>query len=168
MKSIPKITVAVAIGLIVFAAGASTAQTKPAARRPDIYTLWSLTNEERAKAGLAPLALDPKLDQSASAKCAANVSYKTFDHVLPDGRQPYDFIRKYDDNTWKYAGENLSFDVHDTANSQDTMTGWMNSPHHKENLLNPIYNHVGFAICHADSLSNFGSGELTVQQFTAE
>jgi uncharacterized protein YkwD len=129
---------------------------------PSIIELWTLTNEERAKAGVPALVLDPVLNASASAKCQANVTQNSFEHDLPDGTTWTSFI------TEKYmiAGENLAYDPQERFTAQDTVANWMNSEHHRYNILKPEFTNVGFAVCSATDFVTWGNGSLIEQQFT--
>src|SRR4051794_33523320 len=51
----------------------------------DVYQLWTGTNEQRANAGIAALSLNPKLNQSAKAKCDDMVAKNYWSHNDPSG-----------------------------------------------------------------------------------
>jgi uncharacterized protein YkwD len=134
------------------AEGILTAQ--PVLAIPSVYELWQLTNAERTKAGLAPLVLDAKLNQSASAKCSDMVA-TGWGHVDPQGRHGYHFIQEVFPDATKY-GENLAEQYNVDS---DIMTAWMNSPPHKAAILDPAYTDIGFGVCNAKGI------EYTVQHF---
>lgn len=100
------------------------------------------TNIERVKAGLAPLQLNSKLNASAAAKADDMLKYGYWSHVSPAGVQPWFWFMQasYD---YSYAGENLAKDFDTSAG---VTQGWMNSPTHRENLLNIHYTDIGFAV----------------------
>src|SRR4030042_3617362 len=64
-----------------------------------------------------------------------------FEHFSPTGHSPWNFISEagYD---YQYAGENLAIDF---AKLEDTHTAWMNSPKHRENILNSDFTEIGIA-----------------------
>lgn len=101
-----------------------------------------LTNQERTKAGQAPLKESRLLDEAARLKAEDMFKNNYWNHVSPEGTQPWYFFDKAG-YVYAYAGENLArnFDT-----SAGVIAGWMNSPGHKENLLNPNYTDVGIAV----------------------
>lgn len=135
----------------------TVAAVQPA--KPDIYELWQLTNQERATAGVAPLVLDPKLDESAAAKCSDMASKNYWSHDAPDGKTPEDFIKPVVSYHYSIWGENLAFGFN---SSQQTISAWMASKPHREALLNTQFTNVGFAIC-----SDTANPNMVVQHFVA-
>lgn len=101
-----------------------------------------LANNDRVGLGLNPLKESPQLNLAAAAKAQEILSHDRFDHYMPDGHTPWDFILAsgYD---FAYAGENLALGWQ-TAESQQL--AWMNSPTHRANILNPIYQDVGVSV----------------------
>jgi uncharacterized protein YkwD len=101
-------------------------------------------NKERLKLGLPPLLQDTKLNKSAQAKSDdmvnSNPSY--FSHISPSNKKWSDFILEYGYD-YSVAGENL-------ANGYDLVSkmviAWMNSPSHKENILNKDIVDTGIGI----------------------
>jgi len=127
----------------------------------DIPQLFALTNQDRAAAGVHPLVLSTALDSSATDKCNDEVTKNYWAHVSPDGTQPWAFINRY--TTFNKAGENLAFNF---GSSQAVETGWMNSPEHKVNILDPVFNDVGFGVCKSSNLQGMGAGLIVVEHFT--
>ena len=118
--------------------------------------LLSGTNNERTARGLGKLAINSKLNQAAQAKAQDMVNKDYWSHNTPSGQEPWVFI---DATGYQYnaAGENLAYGF---STSSGAITGWMNSPGHKANILNTKYTEVGFGI--ANSPDYQGSGEQTV------
>jgi hypothetical protein len=104
--------------------------------------LLTKTNQERAKAGLSPLHLDAHLNSSAGLKGTDMFTEDYWAHVSPSGIEPWYWFGKAG-YAYSYAGENLAKDFDTSAG---VMAGWMNSPGHKANILNPHYVDVGFAV----------------------
>src|SRR6185437_15166639 len=48
------------------------------------------------------------------------------------------------------------------SDEQSTINGWMASPPHKENLLNPIYSDVGFGYANNPDYTSAGGGPMTI------
>jgi hypothetical protein len=63
-------------------------------------------------------------------------------HFAPDGTSPWSFFLKFG-YKYKYAGENLARDFSDASSA---VNAWMNSPTHKENILNPNYKEIGIGV----------------------
>lgn len=118
----------------------------------DVLTLWQNVNAERTKAGLPGLVLDPELNQSATAKCSDINTYSYWAHNNPNGTTWQSFIAAY--QTYINAGENLASDYY---SNESVVTGWMNSPEHKANILNQRFDAVGYAVC--------GKNNIVVQHF---
>jgi hypothetical protein len=113
-------------------------------------TLYTLTNQERASAGLAPLSLNAQLTSAAQAKAADMFAKDYWAHVSPDGTQPWTFITNAG-YSYSYAGENLAKDF---STSSGVMAGWMASPGHAANILNTNYMDVGFAVMNGTLLGS--------------
>ena len=126
-----------------------------------IYSLFNLTNEQRKLAGLAELSLDPRLNNSASDKCKDMVAKNYWAHNAPDGTKPWIFIGKY--TKYNKAAENLA---HGFYSNESIIDGWMNSPSHKENIVEPGYTNIGFAICDSPNFVNEGKQTIIVQHFS--
>lgn len=119
----------------------------------------NLTNQERAKAGLTPLTIDPLLTQAAQSKATDMLSFNYWAHISPTGTQPWKFIQDTG-YTYRYAGENLGRDF---SNTSSLVKAWMASPTHRENILNNKYLNIGVAVVDG----NLGGVEtrLVVQLF---
>jgi len=104
--------------------------------------LFNQTNQQRAQNGLPPLRLDARLNQSAALKAQNMFAENYWAHVSPSGIQPWYWFQQAG-YPYTYAGENLAKDFDTTAGA---MEGWMNSPGHRANILNPNYTDVGFAV----------------------
>lgn len=107
-----------------------------------VESLLNHTNAERIKYGLAPLKLNTELTTAAQGKANDIFSKNYWAHYAPDGTSPWYFFQQshYD---YIYAGENLAKDFND---SQAVVQAWMNSEKHRENILKPEYEDIGFAI----------------------
>ncbi|MCP8971284.1 CAP domain-containing protein [Ectobacillus ponti] len=99
----------------------------------------SLTNAERAKAGLRPLQVDTKLSQVARAKSQDMASHNYFSHTSPTYGSPFDMMKQFG-VTYSYAGENIAMGQ---RTPEEVMTAWMNSAGHRANILNKSYTHIG-------------------------
>lgn len=123
--------------------------------------LFSLTNEERAKASLTPLKENGELSQAAEKKAAHMFQNDYWSHFAPDGTSPWDFI-KQSGYQYEFAGENLAKNF---LFSKNVIDAWMNSPTHRENIVRKEYSEVGYAI--VNGMLNGEETTLVVQMFAA-
>ncbi|MFI1046187.1 CAP domain-containing protein [Streptomyces griseoruber] len=98
-----------------------------------------LTNRERTRAGLRPLAVDPLLTAAAQAHCADMVARAFYAHTSPEGSQPWDRAAAAG-STRRTIGENIACGQRSAA---EVVEGWMNSPGHRANILKPAFTHIG-------------------------
>src|SRR3989344_7601282 len=103
----------------------------------------SFTNQERKKEGLGELALSPLLNQSAQKKVADMFDRQYFEHESPTGINIDDLA---EESGYKFIviGENLA--LGNFKDDQALVDGWMNSPPHRENILNGKYTEIGVAV----------------------
>jgi len=108
----------------------------------NVTDLLTDTNQMREKDRLEPLVFNEALSKAAYQKAMDMFEDDYWSHVAPDGKEPWDFIlaENYD---YTYAGENLAKNF---SASSDVVKAWMESPSHRENLLNRNYKEVGFAV----------------------
>lgn len=106
-----------------------------------IRDLLYYTNQQREQAGLSDLRLNLELSKAAQKKATDMFAHNYWAHVSPTGVEPWSFIlgENYD---YIYAGENLAKNF---SSSKDVVVAWYNSPSHRDNLLSPNYDEVGFA-----------------------
>jgi uncharacterized protein YkwD/stress response protein SCP2 len=98
-----------------------------------------LTNRERARAGLPPLAVDPLLTAAAQAHSADMVARAFYSHTAPDGSRPWGRAAAAG-STRRSIGENIACGQRSPA---EVVEGWMNSPGHRANILKPGFTHIG-------------------------
>ena len=99
-----------------------------------------LANKERSERGLNPLELDNKLTNIAEDHSQSMAVNDFFGHKDPtDGSSSLNRIEEggYEWNRW---GENVAAG-HSTP--EDVMEGWMKSPGHRNNILNPNFTEMG-------------------------
>lgn len=116
-------------------------------------TLFVLVNEERTKAGVAPLVRDARLDVSAKIKADDMLIGKYFAHVNPTtGQRGYELIPS---GVCTYQGENLALISTPGDKNYTTIEWWNNSATHRDTMLDQRYTLTGMAV----------SGSLVVQHF---
>lgn len=101
------------------------------------------TNKERIKAGLIPFTTNALLSSSAKFKVEDMISREYFEHTSPTGITVSDLG---DMVGYQYItmGENLALGNFDSA--EDIVKAWMDSPGHRENILNENYLEIGIYI----------------------
>jgi uncharacterized protein YkwD len=103
--------------------------------------LLTLANQARAEAGLRPLTLEEGLTQAARRHSALMASQKQLSHELPGEPSLPQRLAATSKFELGAVGENVGF----ATSAAEVHRGFMQSPHHRENLLNPDYNVAGFA-----------------------
>ena len=98
-----------------------------------------LTNAERAKAGLSPLEMYSPLMNVAEAKSLDMSQNNYFSHTSPTYGSPFDQI-KAAGISYRAAGENIA---QGQRTPQQVVQAWMDSPGHRQNIMNPSYTHIG-------------------------
>ena len=95
-------------------------------------------NEERQRAGAAPLSLDSRLMRAAQLHSEYQASIGTMTHEGNGGMGARVTAQGY---RWSAVAENVA---RGQASVQQVMNDWMNSPGHRRNLLNPRYTQMGW------------------------
>ncbi|HEX7368392.1 MAG TPA: CAP domain-containing protein [Candidatus Saccharimonadales bacterium] len=126
-----------------------------------VQSLFSDTNDQRVDNGLAGLGLNAELDTAAQNKANDMAARDYWSHDTPDGKTPWSFITAAGYN-YQTAGENLAYGF---ATAADTITGWMNSPEHRANILNTTYKEVGFGIANSADYQNSGPETIVVAMY---
>ncbi|PWG11451.1 stress protein [Streptomyces sp. V2] len=98
-----------------------------------------LTNRERIRAGLGPLAPDGPLARAARAYCVDMAARAFYSHTSPEGTQPWDRA-KAAGSAKRSIGENIACGQRSAA---EVVEGWMNSPGHRANILKADFTHLG-------------------------
>jgi uncharacterized protein YkwD len=131
-------------------------------------TTLCLLNGERADHGLAPLAVNERLGAAASAFAQDLVAGSYFSHTGRDGSDVLDRIERtgyiQPDREWA-LGENLAWGTGALATPGSIMQAWMNSPGHRENILNPSYREIGIGIVSGNPARADGAGATYVTEF---
>ena len=118
-----------------------TVQTPATSTQVSAYEqkVVELTNQERAKYGLKPLALDTELSKVAREKSHDMQSKGYFDHTSPTYGSPFDMMKQFG-ITYRAAGENIAMGQ---RTPEEVVKAWMNSEGHRKNILNSSYTHIG-------------------------
>jgi uncharacterized protein YkwD len=134
------------------------AEVEPAA---DPLPVEERTNQQRAENGLPALDASEKLRDSACAKADDMLARDYWGHRAPDGSgDPFEFMREAGVDYYT-AAENLYYS---TPDGPDPVAGWMDSPGHRENILNPDFTRVGVCL-RTGPYQGLPEADLYVQHF---
>jgi uncharacterized protein YkwD len=102
-----------------------------------------LTNAQRAQHGCSALRIDVHLRAAARGHSTDMRVRHYFEHNSPDGRTPWDRIKAAGYTQAGSEAENIAMGY---ATAQAVVTGWMNSPGHRANILNCSLKAVGIGV----------------------
>ncbi|MEU7555371.1 CAP domain-containing protein [Streptomyces sp. NPDC044571] len=107
----------------------------------------ALVNQERAKAGCPALTVNAKLTSAALNHSKDMAAHANMSHTGSDGSDPGERITRAG-YAWMTYGENVAYGY---STPQQVMTGWMNSPGHRENILNCAFKEIGVGLAGPNS-----------------
>lgn len=110
----------------------------------EIYiTMLNLVNEAREEAGLNKLWYSARVHEISTLRAYELSSY--YSHTRADGRG---FHTAFTDNGIKYklVGENIAYGRNMFETPEEVFEAWMNSESHRENILHPDFECVGFGL----------------------
>jgi hypothetical protein len=164
----PYLPIVLLIGVLLSFGGQSgqlrAALHSPAGKVLDYATsmsiggLLSSTNAARSTNGLAGLQLNDKLDAAAQAKANDMATRNYWSHYTPEGNPPWVFVTNQS-YSYQKLGENLATGF---SSEQATVDGWMASPPHRENLLDPAFTEIGFGFANNPDYTAAGGGPQTI------
>lgn len=107
---------------------------------------FDLINEKRADAGLESLVWNDELAELARRHSQDMADLKYFSHRGSDGSMVDDRADKMGIKDWSAIGENIAFErgFDDAANF--AVDRWMESPAHKQNLLDKRWKETGMGV----------------------
>jgi uncharacterized protein YkwD len=108
-------------------------------------TVQQRINEIRQNQGLKPLQNNDRLAQVARDYSRLMAEKNFFSHTGPDGRNVGQRVQAAGIMYW-IVGENLFKSVNIPNPGPIAVKGWMESPGHRENILNPRYSETGVGI----------------------
>lgn len=105
------------------------------------WEVLRIVNEERLAQGLEPLSMFSGIQKAAGTRAEEIADY--FNHIRPDGTSCFTAISEQG-IAYRSAGENIAAGY---MSPSDVMSGWMNSPGHRSNILGSEYDHLGVGYC---------------------
>lgn len=126
-------------------------------------SIYNLVNEERQNAGLNQVQYSQTLASASHAYAQKMIDDDFFDHRAPDGttvdsiasdmgyhclQAPYYAVADNLSLGGAYYGQNTN-----TAIASHTVSGWMSSEGHRDNILTPSHDEVGVGIAFDDDVA---------------
>lgn len=102
-----------------------------------IARVVELVNQERAREGLAPLAVDQSVQTAAQVRAQEIVT--SFSHTRPNGSS-FSTALKEQNVSYRSAGENIAWGQH---SPEEVVNAWMNSAGHRANIMNARFTTIG-------------------------
>ncbi|MCA0969762.1 SafA/ExsA family spore coat assembly protein [Halobacillus litoralis] len=110
-----------------------------------------LTNQERAKQGLSPLKGNWQLSRVARYKSRDMRDKNYFSHQSPTYGSPFEMMRSFN-ISYRRAAENIAAGQ---RTPQEVVNGWMNSPGHRKNILDPNVRQIGVGYAQGGSYGHY-------------
>jgi uncharacterized protein YkwD len=139
-----------------------------AGKRAILRATLCTINAERGRYGLAPLRLNRRLAAAAAAHAGDMDARNYFSHDSLDGGSFVDRIRRAGylkgARSWT-VGENLAWGSRGRAAPQRITQSWMNSPGHRENILNSSFREIGIGVAHGAPVAVGGPAATYATEF---
>ncbi|WP_404813417.1 SafA/ExsA family spore coat assembly protein [Halobacillus yeomjeoni] len=111
----------------------------------------NLTNQERAKNGLSALKANWQLSRVARYKSVDMRDKNYFSHTSPTYGSPFQMMQDFNVN-YRRAAENIAAGQ---RTPQEVVNGWMNSPGHRKNILDPNLKQIGVGYAKGGSYGHY-------------
>ena len=134
-RSLSICVLAIAALIFVQSAGPIAAEVSPRG--------VEITNSERQKAGLAPLAANPDLAEAAEVYARVLANGECFEHSCGPLSDLRDRAAQAGYTGWTILGENIDCGP---STPEDVLAKWMGSAPHRGNILDPRFTEVGIAM----------------------
>ena len=121
--------------------------------------IFQLTNEARHKNGLPALDWENDLAAKARAKSDDMLKNNYFSHTSPEGKTLKDRFQEEKPASIRnisrigeniYMGDKLDYSTDIKTQARLIVDGWMTSPGHRRNILDPNYTHIGVGVAAKD------------------
>ena len=108
--------------------------------------MFAAHNQLRAASGIAALQLDGTLSAAAAQRAQDMASRGYFAHTSPTGETAFSILDAFAYG-YALAGENIARNNYPQNQSVGVaMDGFMNSPGHRANILEPAFTRVGIGV----------------------
>jgi uncharacterized protein YkwD len=132
------------MGILAVVALPESVPAAPRAPRDTADEIIRLTNVERQKAGVGPVQKNATITKVAEDYAALMAKLNKLDHNL-DGINAGQRLTNAG-YKWDSWGENIADGYADAAS---VVKGWMDSPGHKMNILNPNFTEIGVGVAYS-------------------
>jgi uncharacterized protein YkwD len=119
------------------------------------------TNQQRIADKEPALNLNQQLSNAAQAKANDMVKLNFWSHNSPTGETPWQYITN-SGYSYQQAGENLAYGF---SSATEVTSAWMNSPEHRQNILNSSFTDVGFGVASSTNYLNKGTETVVVAEY---
>jgi len=132
-------------------------------------SIYCILNAEREYYGLKPLRWNRRLLTAAQGMGTDMVTRQFFAHDEPDGVglaarvEVTGYLPKTNDD-WS-LGENLGWGEGARSTPKSIVFGWMTSPGHRVNMLDPAFQEIGIACVMGSPFANHPGGAIFVAEF---
>jgi uncharacterized protein YkwD len=115
--------------------------------------IFKIVNQEREQRDLHKLKYDEELADVARIHSRNMVEQNFFSHGDPENRGPQERVEEYYPEIFGGIGENVGYNHGETEEdvAENLMESWMNSPGHRENILNEQFSHIGVGVKQRES-----------------
>ena len=117
-------------------------------------SLMEKVNQERQNRNIPPLFSSSKLNTAATTKTNDMFERDYFDHINPDGSYVWPLINATGYGPYKLLGENLAIDF---SSESGIVSAWLNSPSHRDNMLNTEFVDQGMSAQFGDYETRYTS-----------
>lgn len=124
------------------------------------WEVLRLTNIERHKYNSKPLIMVAPLIKSAKIRVEEIKILYTKDHMRPDGSSCFTAI----DREFRQVRQTAENAYMSPDTPAEAVEGWMNSPGHRLNLINPLYRYVGMGASQGNS---YKANKYWIQMFAS-
>lgn len=122
-----------------------------------INQIYHVTNDERQKHGVPPVNLHQKLSQAAQRHSEDMAQRRYFSHRGANNSTPADRVAATG-YAWSLVAENISSG---NASPWEVVQGWMDSPGHRANIVNPELQEIGIGVCYVQ----LGQAPMNIQYY---
>jgi uncharacterized protein YkwD len=130
------VSLAIAAAILIGSSGSTMAWSGGSFSTADEHLLFSLTNQDRASAGLKALANDSYLHKEAEWRAKDMGVRDYFSHKIPPGGSMVFADMQHDGYCFKVAGENIGLSTFDDASATSSIEkAFMGSKDHRANIL---------------------------------
>lgn len=106
--------------------------------------MLNLVNEARVENGLNELWYSARVHDVSTLRAYELSSY--YSHTRPDGSGFYTAFKDLG-LAYRKVGENIAYGRNMFETAEEVFQAWMDSPSHRDNILNPNYECVAFGLC---------------------